>query len=76
MADMLIRNIDTTLVEKLKRRASQNKRSLQAELTIILEQACTYSIDEFREVTEQFRKKTAGRKHTDSTILIAEDRSR
>ena len=38
MPDVLIRNIDKNTLERLKERASSNKRSLQAELKKALEE--------------------------------------
>ena len=37
MAEVLVRDLDTSVVEKLKARAAANGRSLQAELKAILE---------------------------------------
>jgi plasmid stability protein len=62
MAQVLVRDLDRAVVEKLKARAADHGRSLQAELKAILE--------------AQARQVTKGRLHTDSGELQAEDRER
>lgn len=76
MAEVLIRNLDERTVERLKRRASRNRRSLQAELQMIVERAAAIDIIESRDVAARIRRKLAGRKHSDSAILLADDRRR
>jgi plasmid stability protein len=76
MARVLIRDLDERIVERLKRRASRNGRSLQAELQMIIERAAAVDLVESREVAARIRKKLAGRKHSDSAELLAADRSR
>ncbi|MCZ7626735.1 MAG: hypothetical protein M5R38_14005 [Candidatus Methylomirabilis sp.] len=39
MAQLLVRNLNDRVVERLKSRAAQHKRSLQAEAKTILEEA-------------------------------------
>jgi len=76
MARVLIRDLDERTVERLKKRASQNGRSLQAELQMIVERAAAVDIVESREVAARIRRKLAGRKHSDSAALLADDRRR
>lgn len=76
MARVLIRDLDDGTVERLKARAARNGRSLQAELQIIVERAAAADILESREVAARIRGKLAGRKHSDSTRLVADDRRR
>jgi len=76
MAEVLIRDLDERTVERLKRRAAQNHRSLQAELQIIVERAAVVDILESRAVAARIRRKLSGRKHSDSAALLAEDRQR
>lgn len=73
---VLIRDLDERVVEKLKKRASRNGRSLQAELQMIVERAAATDIIESRDAAARIRRKLAGRKHADSTALVAEDRRR
>ena len=76
MAQVLIRNIDVKVVERLKVRAQQHGRSLEAELRGILERAAGTDLAEGRELAERIRRRLRGRNHTDSAILLADDRSR
>jgi plasmid stability protein len=77
MADLLIRNIDDATVARLKARAADNKRSLQAELQAILERAAvTIDLDKARKVAERIQRQLRGRQHPDSAALIREDRER
>jgi plasmid stability protein len=76
MAKVLIRNLDERTVRRLKRRALRNDRSLQAELQTIVERAALADVIDTRDLAAQIRRKLSGRKHSDSTALIAEDRRR
>lgn len=76
MARVLIRDLDEETVARLKARAERNGRSLQAELQIIVERAAAADILESRDVAARIRRKLAGRKHSDSTLLVADDRRR
>lgn len=75
MAQVLIRNLAPRTVAMLKRRAERNGRSLQAELQTILERAATDHVNG-RALAERIRRKLGGRRHSDSTKLIAEDRGK
>jgi antitoxin FitA len=74
MAQILIRNVDDTVVERLKKRASLNGRSLQAELKIVLEQAAQMDIADAREIAARIRGKLKGRQLSDSAELLHEER--
>ncbi len=77
MAQVLVRNLDESVVEKLKARAADNGRSLQAELKAILEaQAGIVSKAEARILAARIRRRIVSRPQTDSGILQAEDRLR
>lgn len=76
MAFVLIRDLNEATVERLKARAKRNGRSLQAELHLIVERAAAADIGEARETAAGIRRKLAGRKHSDSTALVADDRRR
>ena len=76
MAKVLIRDLDERTVERLKKRASRNGRSLQAELQMIVERAAMMDVFESRDVAARIRRKLSGRKHSDSAALLAEDRRR
>lgn len=76
--DVLIRNIDEDILEKLKKKAAANNRSLQAELKSLLETHAGPDIEKVRAMArESIRKyKAEGRKFSDSTKEIREDRER
>lgn len=76
MAQVLIRDLDEQTVKKLKARAASNGRSLQAELRMILERAAEVDVVDARVAAARIRQMLSGRKFSDSTELIAEDRRR
>jgi antitoxin FitA len=77
MAEVLVRDLDASVVEKLKARAAANGRSLQAELKAILEeQARQVTKAEARALAARIRGRIGARPQTDSGMLQAEDRER
>ena len=79
MSQILVRNLDEDVVERLKRRAKRDGRSLQSEVKSILEQAANelkVDIETARKLCEQYRKRFKGRKFPDTVELICEDRNR
>ena len=77
MPEVLVRNLTPEIIERLKARAQQNRRSLQSEVKFILERSANEpSSTEFREAALRIQKKLARRRHSDSTSLIREDRDR
>jgi antitoxin FitA len=76
MARVLIRDLDDRVVDSLKARAARNRRSLQAELRMIVERAAATEMIESRRVAARIRRKLSGRKHSDSAALLADDRRR
>ena len=78
MANLTIRNLDDAVVEKLKARAKENQRSLEAEIRILLTETTERpSRKTFRELAERISAMTPeGVKQTDSVELLREDRER
>ena len=78
MANLTIRNLDDHVVERLKKRAKDNGRSLEAELRELLKQAANRkSPEELRAIADRIAAMTpAGVKQTDSAELLREDRDR
>ena len=76
MGQVLVRNLPTGVVRKLKMRAQQHRRSLQEELKEILEQAAQQNAKDVQAKVNQVRKLFAGRKFGDSSDLIRQDRAR
>ncbi len=77
MAQILVRNLDERVVERLKRRAKMQERSLQSEVKIILEQAAdetTVDMATARALVDKIRQRFKGRKFPDTVALIREDR--
>ena len=76
MAQVLVRDLRADVVTRLKARAKHRGRSLQTELKDILEQASRQSALDARALAARIRRQLAGRKHSDSVQLLAEDRAR
>ncbi len=79
MAQILVRNLDETIVQRLKRRAREKGRSLQAEVRLILEQAARepkMDMETALKTSESFRRRFKGRKFPDTVGLIREDHGR
>lgn len=77
MATLTIRNLDDTVVEKLKARAKAHHRSLEAELRALLADAARRpSPEELRERAEHIAAMTPDVPQTDSTKIVREFRER
>lgn len=76
MPDLLIRNLGAETVAYLKERARLNRRSVQAEVAALIEEAEAREARsrEFWRQAADIRAVLAERKHTDSAELIREDR--
>jgi len=77
MAQVLVRQLDSQVVARLKKRAKEHGRSLQSEVKTILEDAVPDYEAAWKRI-ERFRKrlKTSGRTFSDSADLLREDRDR
>ncbi len=78
MADVLIRNVPDQVLSTLKKRAADNKRSLQQELIVILENAALRDKAKAADSAALIRERLSeyGRDFSDSTEMIREDRKR
>ncbi len=76
MAQIIVRNLDEAVVDRLKARARTNDRSLEAEVRLILEQSAKVDTVQARQIVMERRKKLQGREFVDSVDLIREDRDR
>lgn len=79
MGQMLIRDIDDTLKQRLRERAAANGRSMNAEVCQILSTTLDPALRQQRnaEVMEKlaaFRAKLVGREHTPAEELVRESR--
>ena len=79
MAQILIRDLSPETVEQLKELAKRNRRSLEAEVRVVLEEAAKHSrrlsLDEFNAIADKIRSES-GPQTSDSVELIREDRER
>lgn len=77
MAQLLIRQLNDKLVERLKKRAKDHGRSLQSEVKTILEEAVPdYEVAWKRIAKLKKTLERADRTFSDSTPLIREARGR
>ncbi len=82
MAEIVVRDVDDAVVEKLRERAEKAGRSLEAEVNAILEQSASLQSDNSpqvdmptaRRMFEEIREKFEGREFPDPVELIREDR--
>ena len=76
MAQVLVRDLDPGVIERLKTRARRHGRSIQGEVKAILEAAAPLSMSDARNLAEEWQKRLAGKISGDSSDLIREDRER
>ena len=71
MAQVIIRNVDQSAVESLRRRASANARSLEAELRLMIEREARWDSDakDFWRESDAFRDSVPAEGQTDSATL-------
>jgi plasmid stability protein len=77
MAQILVRDLDDTLVARLKERARDNHRSLQGEVKAILEEAAAQASNaEVEAILDRWQRywRQKGKTFSDSAELIREDR--
>ena len=77
MAQLLIRQLDDKLVERLKKQAKEHGRSLQSEVKTILEEAVPDYEGAWKRIAKLKKAlERAGRTFSDSTSLIRVERDR
>jgi plasmid stability protein len=77
MAQILVRNLDQKVVDRLKKHAKAEGKSLQSDVKSILEEASERADREtFFAGAENIRRSLNGRKLSNSSTLIREDRDR
>ena len=77
VATLTVRNVEDDLVAALKARAKRNKRSLEAEVRVLLRDSVQRgSRTSLRELADRIAALTPSVPQTDSTELVREDRSR
>src|SRR2546428_556936 len=70
MAQVLIRDVDSRVMDKLKARARRNRRSLEAELRVIFEKAVEEPASDMLAEVERVRALFAGRTFDDSALRL------
>jgi plasmid stability protein len=78
MGTVTIRNLDDKVIKRLKMRAKNHRRSLEAELRDLLSHASQQPliVDALAEADRIAAMTPKGVKQTDSVILLREDRNR
>ena len=78
MPQVLIRNLKARTLQRLKKKARDHGRSLEAELRHLLDEAANLERDwsDYWARVAEFRNSLKGRIHSDSADLIREDRER
>lgn len=79
MADIVLRNLDDELKQRLRERAARHGRSMSAELRAIVAEALVQPepadpIEEFKRLAARVRALRAGRPQTPSEELLRESR--
>ena len=74
MPQLLVRNVPEDVVEALKRRAAEHGHSAEAEHRAILEDVLLPSRTDFWDRATALREEMRGRKLTNSTDLVRQDR--
>ncbi len=76
MPNVLVRDVDDTVLEKLKDQAKRNRRSLQSEVLAILNNFVAHAALSDEETAARIKDSLRGRSFSDSAALLREDRSR
>ena len=77
MAQVLVRQLNDKVVDRLKKRAKEHGRSLQSEVKTILEDAVPDYDRAWKRIDSlRLRLKRSNRKFSNSADLIREDRDR
>lgn len=77
VSTLTVRNVDGDVVAALKARAKRNKRSLEAEVRMLLRDAVDQgSRTSLRDLADRIAALTPKVPQTDSTDLVREDRAR
>jgi antitoxin FitA len=75
MGSILVRGLNEKTIDRLKKHARLNGRSLEQEVRALLERAAeTLTMREARRLSERWRHRLGGRSTSDSARLIREDR--
>ena len=76
MPNVLVRDVEESILQQLKRRAKENGRSLQNELQQILRQFVEPDASSDEETAARIKESLRGRVFSDSVESLREDRRR
>jgi plasmid stability protein len=76
MAQVVVRNVDDAAIKRLKSRAARKGHSLEQELRTVIVEASREDHAEFWRRADAIKESLRGKKFSDSTLLIREDRDR
>lgn len=76
MPNILVRDVDETVLEKLKDQAKRNGRSLQSEVLAIITNFASSNALSDVETAAQIKQALRGRIFSDSAAALREDRER
>ena len=76
MAQIVVRNLESDVVDKLKWRAKLHGRSLESEARHILTQLAGFSPGQAKKTLSEWHKKLSGQTFPDTTELLRQDRTR
>jgi plasmid stability protein len=76
MPNVLVRDVEADVLEKLKKRAAENGRSLQSEVHFIINRFVESEPLSDVEVAKKIKNSLRGRNHRDSAEILREDRAR
>ena len=76
MPDVLVRGVDTEILNKLKMRAERNGRSLQNELMEVFRSMAGAESGSDADAAARIKRSFSGRKFSDSAASLREDRLR
>lgn len=74
MPNVLVRDLDADVRQQLKAAAKVNGRSRQAEIHDVLRRANTRNLAATRRLSSKWLKRLGRSDHSDSAVLIREDR--
>jgi plasmid stability protein len=76
MPDVLVRDVDAAVLEKLKSRAAESGRSLQSEVRFIISDYVQHTTLSDADVAKKIKNALRRKQHTDTGKMLREDRMR
>jgi plasmid stability protein len=76
MPDVLVRDVEQAVLDRLKKRAAENGRSLQSEVRFVINEYVKGAPIPDSKVAKKIKDALRGKPHTDSAVLLRDDRTR